>query len=1281
MHEQRDPNMTTDLPSAPADSSRAADPLRATDDVRGAASTKESPPDADAQGGNFPMVPGYRVLREIARGGMGRVLAAYDLTLYREVALKVLLPGANADRFVRESKITAQLPHPGIPPVHALGVLADGSPFLAMKLIAGRTLADEMKAADRPRLVQAFLQVCQAVGFAHSRGVIHRDLKPANIMVGAFGEVQVMDWGLAKVLRDEGSVVGDEQRELPDSSPMPPPSSLLPHRSSLTQAGTVLGTPAYMAPEQARCDTPQLDERVDVFGLGAILCKILTGEPPFRNQGRLDIWLQASAGDLSDAFSRIDKCGADAELLTLAKSCLAPRKEDRPRHAGQVAEVVQRYEQLVQERLRQAELEREKAQVQANEERKHREVEQARVQAERRRLRAQRNLAAAVVVFLLALAVAGAWFVAERARQAQRQQYVNAEAVASLRTAVAQRKALHNTLRQPLRAHALLSNLTGWQTALTAARASWQQAQKLVESDPELVEPEIHDRLKQVGEQLEADQSDFKLARTFDKIRQEASLWVEGRFNYVAARRSYEEAFQEAGLQIRAGDPATLAGQVRQSPIRLAWVAALDHWAEILQGRPIAAADRELHVRLLEVARLADPDSWRGQVRDPSAPLQALRQLADEVDPSRQPPQVQQSPQILLLLASRLQDRARAEKLLRRAVLAYPQDFWLHFTLGNTTQTPLAKTGFYQAALAARPHSSAAHTNWGVTLYDQQDLDGALAHYQKALEIDPKHAAAHNNWGNVLAAKQDYDGAIEHYEKALELDPRHASAHNNLGSALALKRQYDKAIAHFRQSLDLNPWSAQAENNWGNALQSLKDFDGAIDHYEKSLKLNPQYADAHYNWGLTLARKLDYDGAIEQFRLAVAANPKLARAHSDWALVLRIKGDDAGAIEHCQLALQLHPQLPAAHVTWGDVLHAQKDYQGAADHFETALQLNPKLAGTLRSKLVHAHANRGNILRAKRDFKGSIDHYRKALEFDPSLALVQAYWGAALEGLRDYNGAMDHYQQALRLDANLAQAYHGWGNVLKAQQDYPGAIKQYQKALAIDPKYAPAHGALGGALLQQGEFHLAEESTRRALELMQPGDPQRTLAKNQIKRCQQLLELERRADLVADGQAKPSTAAELLELARFCRKYHKHHAAARLYAAAFAAVAASAENQAPPDRYHAACSAARAAAGQGRDAGKFDDQEKARLRKQALDWLRADLALRTKQLESSQPAERTGAQNTMRQWQKDSDLSGLRDKDALAKLPAEERVACETLWTDVAALLKKAETPAGNEGK
>jgi serine/threonine protein kinase len=213
MNEPHNPNVTTDHPAAPADSQRAAD--RTTVDlVPGSTNTDSSRRGADPLADDLPVVPGYRVLREIARGGMGRVLAAFDLGLEREVALKVLLPRADALRFVRESKITARLPHPGVPPVHALGTLADGSSFLAMKLVAGQTLTVAIKAADRPRLLQAFTQVCQAVGFAHHRGIIHRDLKPGNIMVGAFGEVQVMDWGLVdpRVHRDGAERLRAESR-------------------------------------------------------------------------------------------------------------------------------------------------------------------------------------------------------------------------------------------------------------------------------------------------------------------------------------------------------------------------------------------------------------------------------------------------------------------------------------------------------------------------------------------------------------------------------------------------------------------------------------------------------------------------------------------------------------------------------------------------------------------------------------------------------------------------------------------------------------------------------------------------------------------------------------------------------------------------------------------------------------------------------------------------------------------------------------------------------------
>ena len=188
--------------------------------------------------------------------------------------------------------------------------------------------------------------------------MIHRDLKPSNVMVGSFGEVQVMDWGLAKVL-PRGGVVDDATAGKPDRQETVIATARSgSDDSDLSHAGSVMGTPAYMAPEQARGEIDRIDERADVFALGSILCEILTGEPAFLGRSAGEIQRKAALGDLADAMARLDACGADAELVALAKDCLAREPEDRPRNAGAVAERVTAYLTGVQERLRVAEVAR-----------------------------------------------------------------------------------------------------------------------------------------------------------------------------------------------------------------------------------------------------------------------------------------------------------------------------------------------------------------------------------------------------------------------------------------------------------------------------------------------------------------------------------------------------------------------------------------------------------------------------------------------------------------------------------------------------------------------------------------------------------------------------------------------------------------------------------------------------------------------------------------------------------------------------------------------------------
>ncbi|MBI3863029.1 MAG: protein kinase [Planctomycetia bacterium] len=816
-----------------------------------------------------------QLLGEVARGGMGVIIKGRDSDLGRDLAVKVLLEQhrENPDlirRFVEEAQIAGQLQHPGVVPVYELGTLADRRPYFAMKLVKGRTLAEQLKeragpADDRTRLLGIFEQVGLTMAYAHARGVIHRDLKPSNIMVGSFGEVQVMDWGLAKVLR-RGGVADDEA-----SAKVRQQTVIRTDRAGsdaeLSQAGSIMGTFAYMPPEQANGEIDRLDERADVFALGSILCEILTGEPAFTGRTAGEIHRKAARGDLAEAFGRLDACGADAELSALARDCLACEPEDRLRNAGVVTERLTAYLAGVETRLRTAELARVEAQTRVEEE------------AKRRRLHV--GLAASV----LALTIFGGLAITTTLHQRQAR-------AAQVELALNEATLLHS---QALEAP---DDLSRWQAAGEAVKrvevalgggdnAGGASAQAQLR---------LGDLRREVDTGSAAARRDRELLDALAEIRS-GHLGVKPGVTDMA----YAEAFRRAGLDLDFQTPAEAAERLRALPaaVLLQVLPSLDSWSLVRRndGQPAHRWQRPL-----AVARAADSDAFRNELRalverpDMRKQVVALRSLFQDRQIAELPPAS------VLQLASALReagDSAAAIALLESSAQRYPGDVWINYHLGEVlAEIPARREDavrYYTAARALRPES--AH-NLGHLLDRMGRGEDAIATFRALVEVRPGEARNIGCLGTILLGHQQREEGL---------------------------KTLDQAIAAARATIERRPADAGEYHLLGYLLAARGDPQGAVAAYRESLRIEPGHTGALTNLVTIMRNGGDQDAIITVLRAAIRARPDHAWSHEALSSALEAKGDRDGAIAEIREAIQLNPDEPAYRTQLAALLKSQSE--------------------------------------------------------------------------------------------------------------------------------------------------------------------------------------------------------------------------------------------------------------------------------------------------------------------------------------------------------------------
>jgi serine/threonine protein kinase/Tfp pilus assembly protein PilF len=1266
----------------------------------------------------------YKLLEQIGEGGMGTVwMAEQTEPIQRRVAVKVVKEGMDSRqvlaRFEAERQALALMEHPNIAKVLDAGQTPSGRPYFVMELVKGKPITkycDEKRLDVRQRL-ELFGDVCRAVQHAHQKGIIHRDLKPSNVLVAPYDgrpAVKVIDFGVAKATGQR-----------------------LTDKTLFTGFGALVGTPEYMSPEQAEVNNQDIDTRSDIYSLGVILYELLTGSTPLTRQRVKEVALlevlrviredepPRPSTRLSESKDSLASISAQrqtepamltrqvrGELDWIVMKALEKDRNRRYETANGFAMDVQRYladepvlacPPSVSYRLRKF-LRRYKKPV----------------------------LAASAMLFLLVTAIVGTSIGLVRALDAERQtrrerddkeearrqtrQALNTmtdEVIEELLGAQVQLTDKHREfLNKVLEYHAAFAAASGddpegrhsradgffrvgsirfFLGDLKEAEAAFREAvalqKQLADEFPDRLDFH-HDlglshhhlgMLLSSAHRREEAEAAYREAVIIHEQLTAESTKAEFRSDLAKSKSGLGYALlltdQPEEAEKHFLDARAIGEQLaREWPDEFAYQqgVVLDSYNLSMllfnTNRPKEAEEVCRHT--VELGRqLAAKFSNRPEFRHDLAQLYAFQGVM--LQSSHRPGEAEKAWREAVKISKELVAKfpARTEYRIELALALNNlgkllMDYRHSLEADEVFRETVALFERLVVEVPTRPdfrlQLSMNRLNMGVVFYRSKRWKEAEQAWNKSLEVGKQlihdypdrhfyrtpvimcysHLALLQHETGRPAQAEDTWREILELSKPVTRDKEMAGVFSMRGTELQqLHGPLVRIISLYRESLRLDNTNPETHFRLGNALKTGGQTDEAIFEHREAIRIQKDYPEAHVNLGNALKDKGRLDEAIAEFREAIATKEKFPEAYK-------------------------------AHYGLGNALMAKRQPKEAIAEYQTAIRLNNDFAD--------AHYSLGNAFFPLR-LEEAITEYREAIRIDKNYAPAHTNLGNSLATKGDLDGAIRAYRTALGINKNLFEAHLNLGTALRFKNQLDEAIPEYQEAIRLRKNNASAHDHLGLAWQAKGRLPDALAEFREALRL----EKNNAGAKEHLREAERLAQLQERLSAVLADKDKPKDAGELLAFAQLCQApYRQQYAAAvRFYGAAFTAEPKLSADPRTMHRYNAACAAVQTGCGQGKDADKLDAKESARLRRQALDWLRADLEAWVRLLNQHQDMIRPLIAQQMRHWQADTDFAGVRGPEALAKLPEAERQLWQKLWDDVANTLARAQQKTKPEKK